>query len=122
MGHAYKAATVGRFSNRKLSFFLSFERARIARLLMADTESPVNSAVSSQESPSTSRSTKTTRNGVSRSWSAFKRSSLSSVWIYDCSGLSRQSLIWRGAVSDSSISIGSSSETQEEEFRRRSLV
>src|SRR6266436_8105774 len=91
------------------SLWRSLSRARSNRDFTAGIEMPSALAVSSVESSSTSRSTKTTRKSGSSLSMTEERISCISVWAKRCSGLGPQSASSRGMRS-SSPSIGSSSE------------
>src|SRR5712671_1638023 len=92
------------------SFWRSFSRARKRRDFTAATEMPRICAVSSVETPSTSRNRKTTRKIGSSSPITSLRMVLSSVCANRCSGDGPQSSISRKTESSSLVS-GSSMDT-----------
>src|ERR1700680_4689655 len=91
------------------SFSRSFRRERSNRDFTAGTETPSISAVSSVESPSTSRSRKTVRKMGSSSPMAAVSIEFNSLRSYRCSGVGPQSSISRG-IKSSWVATGSSSE------------
>src|SRR4029077_9230645 len=79
------------------------------------------SAVSSVESPSTSRNTNTVRNVAGSPWMVRSKMSRNSAWLYCCSGFGLQSATSRGTES-SSVFTSSSSETVRSGRRRRNFI
>src|SRR5271163_2971598 len=99
----------------------SCRRARNNRDFTAGTLNSSAAAVSSVESPSTSLSTNTVRKPGGRPWMVLLKISLSSDWLYCCSGFGLQSAISRGRES-SSVLISSSSDTVRSGLRRRNFI
>src|SRR5579862_9784459 len=96
-------------------------RARSNRDFTAGILKSKASAVSSVESPSTSRKTNTVRKLGGRPWMVLPRISLSSPCVYSCSGFGDQSATSRGMES-SSVLMSSSSETIRSGRRRRKRI
>src|SRR5271167_2905962 len=119
-GHFLPSPPV-RFLKYLLKRSRNCSRARSKRDFTAGILKSRASAVSSVERPSTSRSTKTVRKLGGSPWMVLLRISLSSPWLYNCSGLGDQSATSRGMES-SSVLMSSSRDTMRSGRRRRKRI
>src|ERR1022692_1532654 len=119
-GHCLPSPPV-RFLKYLFNRSRSCSRARSRRDLTGGKPKTKASAVSSVESPSTSRKTNTVRKLGGNPCIVLPRISFSSPWLYSCSGFPDQSAISRGMES-SSVLMFSSSETMRSGRRRRKRI